>query len=71
MTATYPPGALVRVSDICGDPKAGRHGLLPISRNTWYRWVKDGRAPAPLKLGENTTVWRLEDVLALAVPAAA
>lgn len=68
---TYPAGALVRVSDICRDPKTGRPGLLPINRSTWYKWVKEGRAPAGMTLGGTTTVWRVEEVLGLAQPAAA
>ena len=62
---TYPSGALVRVSDICGDRKRGRAGLLPIHPSTWYEWVAAGRVPAGCKLGENTTVWPIETVLAL------
>lgn len=62
---SYPPGALVRVSDICGDRKRGRAGLLPIHPSTWYEWIAAGRVPAGRKLGENTTVWPIETVLAL------
>lgn len=62
---TYPAGALVRASDICRDPKTGAPGLLPINRSTWWKWVKDGKAPAGRKLGLNTTVWPVEQVLAL------
>ena len=61
----YPAGALLRVSDICRDTKAGRPGLLPINRATWYRWVAAGRVPAGRKLSEATTVWPIEVVLAL------
>lgn len=35
---------------------------LSISRSTWWRWVAEGIAPAPIRLGENTTVWRTKDV---------
>lgn len=61
----YPEGALLRVSDICRNPKTGRPGLLPITRSTWYRWVTDGKAPKALKLGA-TPVWPIEQVRALA-----
>ena len=61
----YPAGALLRVSDICRDNKAGRPGLLPINRATWYRWVAAGRVPAGRKLSAATTVWPIEVVLAL------
>lgn len=62
---TYPPNALVRVKDICGDRKAGRAGLLPINPATWYAWVKDGRVPRGRRLGKNTVVWPINVVLAL------
>ena len=66
----YPEGALLRVSDICRNPKTGRPGVLPITRSTWHRWVKDGKAPKALHLG-CTPVWPIEQVRALAVTATA
>ena len=66
---TYPAGALLRVGDICrGSTKPGKPdkpGLLPISRATWYRWIKAGRAPEGRKLGQATTVWPIEVVMAI------
>jgi len=38
---------------------AALHG---ISAPTVWRWVKSGRLPAPLKLGPNTTAWRVGDL---------
>ena len=37
---------------------------LSIGRSTWWRWVTEGVAPAPIRLGKNTTVWRVEDIRA-------
>jgi prophage regulatory protein len=37
-------------------------GLVPVSKTTWYRWIAEGKAPAPIKLGEKTTVWKSEDI---------
>lgn len=37
--------------------------VLPIGRSTVFKWVEEGRFPAPIKLG-GCTVWRREDVLA-------
>ena len=34
-----------------------RKGLLPVSPATVWRWVRDGKFPAPFKLGKGTTVW--------------
>ena len=64
--ASYAPGAVVRVAQICGKPEKGLPGLLPISKVTWWRWVKAGRVPAGRKMGDATTVWPIEVVMALA-----
>lgn len=63
---TYPTDAWVRVPEICRNPKTGQPGILPISRSTWYEWVKRGIAPAGRCIGGRTVAWRLRDVLALA-----
>jgi hypothetical protein len=63
---TYPDGALVRIADICRDPKRRQSGILPISRSTWNRWVIDGVAPQPMKMN-GTPVWPIEQVRAMAV----
>lgn len=39
--------------------------LIPVSKSTWWLWVRQGKAPAPVKLGERTTCWRQSDILAL------
>lgn len=36
-----------------------------IGRSTWWKWVQQGKAPAGIKLGSRTTVWRAEDIRAL------
>ena len=63
----YPSGALVRVKDICRNPKTGKPGLLPIHASTWYDWVKSGRVPQGRKLGPKTVAWPIEVVLAVGV----
>jgi predicted DNA-binding transcriptional regulator AlpA len=37
-------------------------GLLPISRATIFRWVKDGRFPRPKRLGPRVIAWLAADV---------
>ncbi len=39
--------------------------LFPIGRTTWWRGVKEGRYPQPVKLGPRTTAWRRSDIDAL------
>lgn len=57
MQALLPQTGFVRLSKIL------LH--IPVSRSTWWAGVKSGKYPAPVKLGENTTAWRAEDIHAL------
>jgi len=36
--------------------------FLPIARSTLWAWVKSGKFPQPVKLGERVTAWKCEDV---------
>jgi prophage regulatory protein len=38
---------------------------VPVSRSAWWAGIREGRFPAPVKLGPRTTAWRAEDILAL------
>jgi predicted DNA-binding transcriptional regulator AlpA len=56
---------LLRVADIARSAKdPQRVTLLPISRATWHRFVKDGTAPAAVRLGKRTVAWRMGDLRA-------
>ena len=35
---------------------------VPISRASWLKGVKEGRYPAPVKIGEKVTAWRVSDI---------
>lgn len=39
--------------------------LVPVSSATWWRLVKDGLYPAPVKLSDRCTAWRKSDIEAL------
>ena len=39
--------------------------IFPIGRSTWWQGVKDGKFPKPVKLGQRTTAWKVEDIKAL------
>jgi prophage regulatory protein len=39
---------------------------IPVSRATWWRWIKAGRAPQPVRLGPGIVAWRASDVDLLA-----
>ena len=36
--------------------------VIPVSKSTWWAGVKSGRFPKPVKLGENTTAWKAEEI---------
>ena len=66
-----PSTGYVRQSQLIGDSprnssshQAERHrpGILPFSSPTLWRMVKAGKFPAPVKLSERVTAWRVEDV---------
>lgn len=38
---------------------------IPVSKSTWWAGCRDGRYPPPVKIGENITAWRAEDIHAL------
>jgi predicted DNA-binding transcriptional regulator AlpA len=40
-----------------------RKYYVPVSQATWWRWIKDGRAPQPVKIG-GVTMWRSKDMRA-------
>lgn len=56
----FPTTGLVRLSQILAP-----HGPIPVSRSAFWLAVKEGRFPAPIKLGPRTTCWRAEDIRAL------
>lgn len=39
--------------------------VIPVGKSTWWAGVKSGKYPSPVKLSENTTAWRSEDIHAL------
>jgi prophage regulatory protein len=40
-------------------------GPLPFGRSTFLRGVKEGRFPAPVRIGPNAVAWRVADILEL------
>jgi prophage regulatory protein len=62
-----PEAGFLRLWQIIGNPKAvpPTPALLPIGRTSFLNGVKSGKYPKPVKLGERTTAWRVEDILAL------
>ena len=54
---TFPETGLVRIDEILAPA-----GPIPVSKASWWNGVKDGRFPAPVKLGERITCWRAQDI---------
>jgi prophage regulatory protein len=51
---------VIRIADLA--TTRDRTGRLPVSPATIWRWVKEGKFPAPFKLGPNTTVFDLDEI---------
>ena len=70
LTPALPATGFLRLPQIIGkrptqsDPN-GIPALVPVSRASWWAGVKTCRYPSPVKLGPNTTAWRVEDIRAL------
>jgi prophage regulatory protein len=56
-TKSLPETGFIRLSQILE--------LIPVSRSSWWRGVKEGRFPQPVKLAARTTAWRAEDIRSL------
>ena len=50
----------IRMAQLATTPK--RAGRLPLHPNTIWKQVREGTFPAPVKIGANSTAWRLSDI---------
>ena len=57
-----PATGFLRLPQIIGNKKTNAPALIPISRTSFLNGVKSGKYPKSIKLGERTTVWRVEDI---------
>ena len=62
LTHQLPETGFLRIWQIIGNKKTNVPALIPIGRTSFLNGVKSGRYPKPIKLGERTTVWRVEDI---------
>lgn len=64
-----PETGFLRVWQIIGDKKKGIPPLIPVGRTTFLNNVKSCKYPylKPVKLGERTTAYKVEDVRRLII----
>ncbi len=62
-----PATGFIKLRTIIGNPKTKppTPPLIPVSRTTFLNGVKSGKYPKPIKLGERSIAWRVEDIHAL------
>lgn len=39
--------------------------IIPVSKSTWWKWIREGKAPQPIHLGTRCTFWRHSDLIDL------
>jgi prophage regulatory protein len=52
--------SFLRLKHIIGD--GNTPPIIPISKSSWWDGVKKGKYPQPIKIGDNITVWRSDDI---------
>ena len=57
---------LLRLKQIIGDESATPPipPLIPVKKSCWWKGVKEGRFPKPIKLSPRVTVWKETDIYA-------
>ena len=67
LASPLPATGLVKLKTLLGNSKTNPPTLpiIPVSRTTWHNGVKSGKYPKPIKLGERSVAWRVEDIRAL------
>jgi predicted DNA-binding transcriptional regulator AlpA len=61
-TVTLPETGFVRQAQLVGDRKKTITPIIPFSATTLWRKIARNEFPAPVKLSEGITAWRVEDV---------
>ncbi|MEO5346814.1 MAG: AlpA family phage regulatory protein [Magnetococcus sp. YQC-9] len=57
------PDNFLRLEQIIGNQEKGIPAMIPVSKTTWYKGVKEGRYPPPVKLSERARGWRTSDII--------
>jgi prophage regulatory protein len=56
-----PDDAFVRQAQIVNEGE-NTGPLLQVSASTWWRWVRSGYAPKPVKLSPGVTAWQVGEL---------
>lgn len=60
-----PATGYIRLAQIARNPKKpDAPAPVPVSPVTIWRWIAAGKFPKPIKLSENVTAWKAEEVRA-------
>ena len=62
LVPVLPAEGYVRVSQLLGCRRRGLVPILPLSRSGLYAWIRDGRWPAPVRLGPKVIAWPAQQV---------
>ncbi|WP_082139960.1 helix-turn-helix transcriptional regulator [Desulfovibrio sp. TomC] len=54
--------ALLRLPQVVGDQKRGIAPLVPVCKSTWWQWVREGKAPKPVRIGPRCVAWRASEI---------
>jgi len=54
MNKQLPETGFIRLPDVLS--------LIPVSKSTFYDGIQKGIYPAPIKLSERTSAWRVEEI---------
>ena len=57
MQLTIPETGFVRLTQVLA--------VIPLGKTSWWKGVKSGRFPKPIKLSEHCTAWKAEDIHSL------
>jgi predicted DNA-binding transcriptional regulator AlpA len=59
-----PETGFLRLPQIIGDRTANPPvpAIVPVARSTWWKWVRNGTAPAQVKIGPRASAWRVSDI---------
>jgi prophage regulatory protein len=56
----------ITMAGLVGRPATQEHaaepGVIPVSKGTIRRWVREGKFPPPFRLGEARVGWRVSDI---------